>query len=218
MLSSNGARNGGIAARGGMLPPLATILRKRRILITGGTGFLGKVLLYLLLRHHPEIGRIFLLIRGDRRSSLNRLRREIVDSPALAPLREFLGGRFDSYVEERVAVVAGDITEPGLITDGAEAIADTPLDAVIHCAGLVNFEASLGKAIAINVTGVANVIDFCRKRGAALLHVSTCYAAGAADGHRYEDDIPIDWAPRNPKKFNLRSEIRDALAACARVE
>jgi long-chain acyl-CoA synthetase len=205
-------------ARGGAMPPLETILRKRRILITGGTGFLGKVLLYLLLRHHPEIGRIFLLIRGDRKSSLNRFRREILDSPALAPLREYLGARFDSYVEERVAVIAGDITVPGLITDGAEVIGDIPIDALIHCAGLVNFEASLGKAIAINVTGVANVIDFCRKWGVALLHISTCYAAGAADGHRYEDDIPIDWAPRNPKKFNLRREIRDALAACDRVE
>ena len=200
------------------MPPLATILRKRRLLITGGTGFLGKVLLYLLLRHHPEIGRVFLLIRGDRKSSLVRFRREILDSPALGPLREYLGERFDHYVEERVAVVAGDITESGLITDGGEVIGDTPIDAVIHCAGLVNFEASLGKAIAINVTGVSNVIDFCRKRGAALLHVSTCYAAGAADGHRYEDDIPIDWAPRNPKKFNLRREIREALVACERVE
>src|SRR5207245_6822932 len=106
MTSSNGSRNGITAARGGAMPPLATILRKRRILITGGTGFLGKVLLYLLLRHHPEIGRVFLLIRGDRRSSLNRFRREILDSPALAPLREYLGARFDSYVEERVGVVA----------------------------------------------------------------------------------------------------------------
>src|SRR5229473_6359992 len=109
MSSSNGACNGATAGRGGMLPPLATILRKRRILITGGTGFLGKVLLYLLLRHHPEIGRIFLLIRGDRRSSLNRFRREILDSPAMAPLREHLGARFDRYVEEKIAIVAGDI-------------------------------------------------------------------------------------------------------------
>ncbi|MGH8012490.1 MAG: SDR family oxidoreductase, partial [Candidatus Binataceae bacterium] len=73
------------------MPPLEQVLRQRRILITGGTGFLGKVLLYLLLRWHPEIGRIFLLIRGDQHSSLNRFRREILDSPALGPLRDHLG-------------------------------------------------------------------------------------------------------------------------------
>ncbi len=200
------------------MPPLATVLRGKRILITGATGFLGKVLIHLLLRHYPEIGRLFLLIRGDRKSSLNRLRREILDSPALGPLRDYLVDRFDRYVEERITVLAGDITEPDLITDGAEVLNDESLDAVIHCAGLVNFEASLEKALAINVTGVNHVIEFCRKHRAALLHVSTCYAAGVADGHRYEDDIPQDWAPRNGEKFSLKREIRDALTACERVE
>jgi long-chain acyl-CoA synthetase len=200
------------------MPALDQILRKRRFLLTGSTGFLGKVLLYLLLRHHPEIEQIYLLIRGDRKSSLNRFRREILDSPALAPLRDHLGKRFDRYVAERVTVVAGDITEPDLIADETDAIGHGVLDAVIHCAGLVNFEASLEKALAINTVGVANVIEFCRKHGAALVHVSTCYAAGAADGHRYEDDIPVDWSPSGRRNFNLQREIRDALATCDRVE
>jgi long-chain acyl-CoA synthetase len=199
------------------MPPIEQILRKRRILITGATGFLGKVLLYLLLRWHPEIERIYLLIRGDRRSSLNRFRREILDSAALGPLRDHLGTRFDHYVEEKIRVVAGDITEPGLIAD-PEMLGQGTLDAVIHCAGLVNFEASLEKALSINAVGVANVIDFCRQRGAALVHVSTCYAAGAAEGHRFEDDIPVDWSPSGRRNFNLQREIRDALAAVRRIE
>jgi long-chain acyl-CoA synthetase len=218
MSNNNGVRNGARHAAANAMPPLEQILRKRGILITGATGFLGKVLLYLLLRHHPEIERIYLLIRGDRKSSLNRFRREILDSPALGPLRDKLGARFDRYVEERVTVVAGDITEPDLITDDADMLGHGSLDAVIHCAGLVNFEASLEKAIAINAVGVANVIEFCRKRGAALVHISTCYAAGAADGHRFEDSIPADWCPNGRRNFNLQREIRDALAACERVE
>lgn len=199
-------------------PPLETIFRRRHILITGGTGFLGKVLLYLLLRDHPEIERIFLLIRGDVKSSLNRYRREILDSPVLAPLRAYLGESFDTYVDQRVAILPGDITEPGLVSEGAEVLREAPLDAVIHCAGLVNFDASLEKALSINVIGVEHVVEFCRQHQAALLHVSTCYAAGAADGHRYEDDVPVNWAPLNRPKFNLRREIRDALTACERVE
>ena len=73
------------------MPPLDQIFRHRRILLTGGTGFLGKVFLLLMLRHHPEVERIYLLIRGDKRSSLNRFRREILDSPVMTPLREHLG-------------------------------------------------------------------------------------------------------------------------------
>jgi long-chain acyl-CoA synthetase len=199
-------------------PPLAEILAGRRILLTGGTGFLGKVLLYLLLRHHPELERIYVLIRGDRRSSLGRFRREILDSPALGPLRDHLGASFDHYVETKVTIVAGDISEPSLITDNAEILGDGRIDAVIHCAGLVNFEASLAKALDANTIGVANVIEFCRAHEAALVHVSTCYVAGAADGHRYEDDLPIDWSPSGRRGFNLKHEIAAAEAAIARVD
>src|SRR5713101_739243 len=117
--NGNGGRSGngnGASRAANAMPPLAEVLRKRRIMLTGATGFLGKVLLYLLLRHHPEIERIFLLIRGDRRSSLNRFRREILDSAALAPLREYLDASFDSYVAQRVVVVAGDISEQEAVT------------------------------------------------------------------------------------------------------
>ncbi|HEX4209244.1 MAG TPA: AMP-binding protein, partial [Candidatus Binataceae bacterium] len=218
MSNNNGTSRNGSKPSADALPPLAKIFQGRRILLTGSTGFLGKVLLYLLLRHHPELERIFVLIRGDRRSSLGRFRREILDSPALAPLRDHLGTRFDHYLEGKVAVLAGDISEPSLITDNAEMLGDGRIDAVIHCAGLVNFEASLEKALDANTLGVANVIEFCRAHDAALIHVSTCYVAGAADGHRYEDDVPLDWSPSGRRGFNLKREIAAAQAAIVRIE
>jgi long-chain acyl-CoA synthetase len=212
MSSSNGKRNGAA------MPALEQVLKGRRILLTGATGFLGKVFLAILLRWHPEIERVYLLIRGDRRSSVGRFRREILDSPVFAPLREHLGTRFDRYIEEKIVVVPGDITNEGLLGEEAKPFKPGSLDAVVHSAGLVNFEASLEKAIEVNTTGVANVIEFCRKVGAAMMHVSTCYVAGIADGHRYEDDIPKDWCPNGRKSFRLEREVSDALAAIERVQ
>jgi long-chain acyl-CoA synthetase len=200
------------------MPALEQVLKGRRILLTGATGFLGKVFLAILLRWHPEIERVYLLIRGDRRSSVGRFRREILDSPVFAPLREHLGDRFDRYIEEKIVIVPGDITNQGLLDEEAKPFKAGSLDAVVHSAGLVNFEASLEKAIEVNTTGVANVIEFCGKVGAAMMHVSTCYVAGSADGHRYEDDIPNDWCPNGRKSFRLEREIRDALAAIERVQ
>ena len=200
------------------MPALEQVLKGRRILLTGATGFLGKVFLAILLRWHPEIERVYLLIRGDRRSSVGRFRREILDSPVFAPLREHLGEKFDRYIEEKVVVVPGDITNEGLLGEEAKPFKPGSLDAVVHSAGLVNFEASLEKAIEVNTTGVANVIEFCGKLGAAMMHVSTCYVAGSADGHRYEDDIPHNWSPDGRKSFRLEREIRDALAAIERVQ
>jgi long-chain acyl-CoA synthetase len=212
MSSSKGKRNGAA------MPALEQVFNSRRILLTGATGFLGKVFLALLLRWHPEIERVHLLIRGDRRSSVGRFRREILDSPVFAPLREHLGDKFDRYIEEKIVVVPGDITNQGLLGEEAKPFKPGSLDAVVHSAGLVNFEASLEKAIEVNTTGVANVIEFCGKVGAAMMHVSTCYVAGIADGHRYEDDIPQDWCPNSRKSFRLEREIRDALAAVERVQ
>ena len=212
MSNSNSKRNGTAMA------PLEQVLKGRRILLTGATGFLGKVFLAILLRWHPEIERMYLLIRGDRRSSVGRFRREILDSPVFAPLREHLGDKFDRYVEEKVVVVPGDITNQGLLGEEARPFKPGSLDAVVHSAGLVNFEASLEKAIEVNTSGVANVIEFCGKVGAAMMHVSTCYVAGIADGHRYEDDIPENWCPNARKSFRLDREIRDALAAIERVQ
>ena len=46
-----------------MRPPVHVYLRGKTVLLTGGTGFLGKVIVERLLRCAPEIGRIYLLIR-----------------------------------------------------------------------------------------------------------------------------------------------------------
>lgn len=208
------------AARGAKsMPTLERALAGRRILLTGSTGFLGKTFLYVLLRHHPEVERIYLLIRGDRRSALTRYQREVLASPAMDPLRAELGPRFERYLEDRIVVMPGDISEEGLLAAGTEPLRRGQIDAVVHCAGLVNFEASLEKALVANTIGVANVIEFCRKLDARLLHVSTCYVAGGADGHRYEEEIPADCCPDDRQtQFNVQREIRDARAAIDRIE
>jgi thioester reductase-like protein len=52
-------------------------LRDKGILITGTTGFVGKVLVEKILRDVPEVGKLYLLIRGD---SQARLQKDILSS------------------------------------------------------------------------------------------------------------------------------------------
>jgi long-chain acyl-CoA synthetase len=218
-MSNSLARVGQRGIQRERFPALAKVFRGRRIMLTGATGFLGKTFLYLLLRAHPELERIYLLIRGDQRSGPKRLEREILASPAFAPLREELGNSFERQMQEKLAVVCGDITEAGLFSNSEVHFTRGQIDAVVNCAGLVNFDAPLNKALAINALGAGNVLDFCRKVRAPLLHVSTCYVAGAADGQRYEDEIPFDWCPQPAgRRFSLKREIREALNIVARVE
>lgn len=51
----------------------------RSIFITGGTGFMGKVLVEKILRTCPDVGEIFLLMRPKKGLSIDdRLRRMLV--------------------------------------------------------------------------------------------------------------------------------------------
>lgn len=55
--------------------------RGKNILVTGGSGFLGKVLIEKLLRSSPEIGDVYLLMREKKGKSPEERVREIVDVP-----------------------------------------------------------------------------------------------------------------------------------------
>lgn len=69
-----------------MIPAMAT---GREFLLTGVTGFLGKVVLEELLRRREELGveRIHVLIRPrKRRQAAERFRREVVGSPCFSNL------------------------------------------------------------------------------------------------------------------------------------
>jgi nucleoside-diphosphate-sugar epimerase len=64
-------------------------LSGKRILITGSTGFLAKVVLEKLIRSVPDIGRIVLLIRAGRNGAdaRSRFERDIATSSIFDRLR-----------------------------------------------------------------------------------------------------------------------------------
>ena len=95
--------------------PSARTLAGKNILLIGVTGFIGKVWLAQLLSEVPQIGKIYLLIRRQRTTTAQRRFEKIFEeSPVFDPLQERLGDRFADFVAERVEVVEGDVSQPGL--------------------------------------------------------------------------------------------------------
>lgn len=191
----------------------------RHVMLTGVTGFLGKVWLAMMLDHAPEIGKIYVLTRKKAlRPAVDRFEKVVASSPCFRPLHERHGAGMGRFIADRVEVVEGDVSLPELgIEDPALAARlRDEVDLVINCAGLVDFDPELREAMSINVDGAHNVADFvagCRK--ATLLHVSTCYVTGRKNG-RVEEVVRADFSPCGDA-FDVEAERADIAASVDRI-
>ncbi|MCB1202975.1 MAG: SDR family oxidoreductase, partial [Verrucomicrobiae bacterium] len=189
----------------------------KTVLLTGATGFLAKAILEKILRDLPEVGRVILLVRGkggEDRSDEGAWRRaetEVFGSDLFARLRREISCDFDRFVREKVECLAGDVRHSDLGL-GAERYASLgeAVDLVINCAASVNFRERLDTAVAINVHGVKNLLEFARTAGALLVQVSTAYVCGQCDG-KIEETVVSGTR-------NVDEEIADLRAIVERVE
>ena len=194
-------------------------LRKKNILLTGFTGFLGKVLVALLLDRVPQIGRITILARGKKGlTPADRVRRMFERSPAFRPLRERHGRELASLLDAHIDVVDGDAREPLLGIDERVLASLAPqLDAVVHVAGLTDFAPDPRDGVAVNTRGALHAADVAaRTRGRRLLHTSTCFVAGSVSGH-----VPETLTPgRSPNGtlFDPKAEVVAMESLCAAID
>ena len=205
---------------------LAKAFRGRELLVTGVTGFVGKVALTLLLDRYPEIGKVHVLVRSRAGSTADdRFFGKVASTPPFRPLRERHGDRFDSFLREKCVALAGDITEPllGLADEQVKALSGR-LACVINCAGLVTFNPSLELAVSVNTEGARNAAELCKRTGAVLVHISTCFVAGARRGPVFEDEPLVGNYPKahdeeEPARapFSVDTELRDVEALVSRL-
>ncbi len=182
-------------------------LRKRpargRILLTGGTGFLGS---------HLAAG---LLERGFEVCCLARPAKDQSGEARIAELMNWLGVPAQS--RRRLRVVEGDITLPSLGLDAAAydaALRET--DEVVHCASCTSFsERKRPEVEAVNIGGLARVLEFARAgRTAFFHHVSTAFVAGTAVGSCLEEPAAPPGFHNVYEETKLRGE-QAVTAACA---
>lgn len=64
---------------------ISKFFTKKNVLITGSTGFIGKVLLEKLLRSCEDIGTIFLLVRAKKGKSPEERVQDVLDTPVSIP-------------------------------------------------------------------------------------------------------------------------------------
>lgn len=159
--------------------------RAKHVLLIGVTGFIGKVWLVNALMDLPDIGKIYLLIRKQKSSpAQKRFEKLVEDSPVFDPLYERHNHKLMQLLRDKVHVIEGDVTQPDLGLDSATASdLRSNLDLIINSSGLTDFNPDLRDAVTTNVDAALNLLEFVRASDhAGLLHLSTCYVAGAREG------------------------------------
>ncbi|KAG5676115.1 hypothetical protein PVAND_005969 [Polypedilum vanderplanki] len=144
----------------------------KSVFITGGSGFMGKVLIEKLLYSCSDINEIFLLMRPKRGKSGEQRVQEFAQIPVFHRIKD----RLDLL--NKIVPVYGDITNDRLgLSDEQYNRVITTTNVVFHLAASLKLEATLKPNVEMNLTGTKNVLDMCKEmpKLLAVLHLSTAF-------------------------------------------
>nr|CAD7424357.1 unnamed protein product [Timema monikensis] len=153
--------------------PVSQFYQDRAILVTGGTGFMGKVLVEKLLRSCPGIRNIYLLIRPKRGKDVSSRMSDLLQAPLFNNIR-----KDQPQALNKIIPIPGDIMQPELgISQFDQNILIREVSVVFHSAATVKFDEMLKQSVNINMLGTKRLVQLCHRILGleALIHVSTAY-------------------------------------------
>ncbi|XP_065213885.1 fatty acyl-CoA reductase wat-like [Planococcus citri] len=154
--------------------PVQEFFRDVTVFITGGTGFMGKILTEKLLRSCPHLKHIYLLVRNKKGKTSDERIKAIFQDRLYKRLKHESP---DFY--KKVSVMNGNLEEPelGLSDEDKKKFAEQ-VNVVFHGAATVRFDEKLKLAVGINVIGTREILKLAKsaKNLKAMMHVSTAYS------------------------------------------
>lgn len=161
------------------------------ILVTGGTGFLGKLLVEKLLRSCPDIKKLFLLARPKKNKDITKRIQEQFDDVLYDKLRKERPGFL-----KKIAIIEGDVGRIALgLNEEDRTKVINEVEVIFHGAATVRFDEPLKTAVEINVRGTREILNLARacSKLRALVHISTAYSNclyNEIDEKFYERSLP----------------------------
>eukprot|EP00040_Diaphanoeca_grandis_P035843 m.226371 g.226371 ORF g.226371 m.226371 type:complete len:554 (-) comp33488_c5_seq1:55-1716(-) len=155
---------------------------KKCVFITGGTGFIGKLVIEKLLRSCPTIDTVYVLARPKKGVPSQQRVDDLLNQQVFTRAKEEQPG-----CEKKVVAVGGDITEDRLgLCDEDINIMKERVTIIIHIAATVKFDEPLKVAAMMNIISVKNVITVARllNKCESFVHTSTAYT------HTYRENLP----------------------------
>ncbi|XP_061678517.1 fatty acyl-CoA reductase 1 isoform X2 [Syngnathoides biaculeatus] len=146
----------------------------KNVLITGATGFMGKVMLEKLLRSCPGVNAVYVMVRSKAGQSPQARITDMISSKLFHRLQDE-----QPYFTEKIIAVSSDLTRPelDLSKENQSLLAET-INIVFHCAATIRFNEPLKDAMQLNVLATQKMLTLAHKMKQLeiFIHVSTAYA------------------------------------------
>uniref|UniRef100_A0A0A9WQG7 Fatty acyl-CoA reductase n=1 Tax=Lygus hesperus TaxID=30085 RepID=A0A0A9WQG7_LYGHE len=142
--------------------------------ITGGSGFLGKVLIEKILRKSPNINKIYLLMRQKKGKDSKQRIHELFSSCLFDEVKK----RHGASIIDKVSAIPGDVEAVNLgMSDQDRAFLQREVDMVIHAAATIRFDEALKKAVILNTRGTRQMMELAAgiQNLKLFVYVSTAY-------------------------------------------
>ena len=158
------------------------------VLLTGATGFLGAHILDYLLSNTKS--NVYCIIRKD----VNNV--TTTTDKLMNRLHYYFDNKYDNTLNKRLFIITSDITLDNLgLTDNQIQDLSNNISCVINSAAIVKHYGYYAEFEKINVTGVKNLIDFCKKYDKKLIQISTISVSGntltdlGIQEHSFDKDV-----------------------------
>ncbi|MCL7042772.1 hypothetical protein MKW94_018149 [Papaver nudicaule] len=206
---------------------IVRFLRGKKLLITGATGFLGKVLIEKILRTAPDVGKIYVMIKAkNKEAAVERLKKEIINTELFKCLQQAHGRSYNTFVLSKLVPVLGNVCETnlGIEPNLAGEIANE-VDVIVNSAANTTFDERYDVAMNINTRGPYRLMTLAKrcKKLQLFLQVSTAYVNGQRQGRILEKPFSIgdsiaserfvasDTYTRSPPMLDVEAEMKLAL-------
>ncbi|XP_030586726.1 fatty acyl-CoA reductase 1 isoform X1 [Archocentrus centrarchus] len=146
----------------------------KNVLISGATGFMGKVLLEKLLRSCPEVRSVYVLVRSKAGQSPQARISDMINCKLFEKLQEEQPG-----FAEKIIAVNSDLTRSQLdLSKEDQSVLAESINIVFHCAATVRFSEPLKDAMQLNVLATQMMVALAHrmKHLEVFIHISTAYS------------------------------------------
>ncbi|XP_069759889.1 fatty acyl-CoA reductase 1 isoform X3 [Narcine bancroftii] len=154
-----------------MMSSIATYYAGKNVLITGATGFMGKVLVEKLLRSCPKVKAIYILVRPKAGQSMQERVMDMMKCKLFDKVREDF--------QKKIIPIGSELMQPNLAisSEDTERLLSC-INVIFHCAATIRFDEPLKHALQLNVVATQQLLVLARQmqKLGAFIHISTAYA------------------------------------------